>query len=397
MDGCSEIDGFAIHTYSRGADPSSITDPKKMDPPWDKYYNGFQTYKDWLEAIPTQYKDREIHISETDQDDAWLDEPNTWVQAAYAEINKHNEIEGTQKICSMVLYRWPKSDKFYIEGLGNVYNDIKAAVAKGYTWTDKEDPPVSEEWNVVYQNPCEDYHYWGETPQIKVLDGWIVNWDPSMPRPEMDFKYDPQPEVCPWNHPRSGVGFHINTKFDWWMRTEEAISIGAGLRTKMVMGLMVAAHGFEGAPDKLGDCGMLIGISSPDITDVHSDEIVWCEWWTVREPGTPGANLKEYEWIVAETPEIIPQVGQVVLWIRCVANVAADISAGHFDDIQIQQFGGTPTPPVGNHTITTITITQLDGTEISRSESEAQITCGDVDPEACALAQQLAGMLCPST
>lgn len=344
INACQDVDGFALHTYSRGSHPASITSEDKMEPPYQHLYSGFRTYRDWMAAIPRQYRDRPTYITETDQNDAWLDEPNTWVQAAYAEINDWNQDPDHQAIRAVILYRWPKYDPYFIVGKGHVIDDFRRAQSHVYTWQNEEEPPVEKDWTATYSNHCEDYHEAGEHPPITVLDGWVVNWADESARPEMTFKFDPQVEVCPWDKPRSGVGFLPYATFNWWMHTEAPISIAAGIRTKLEVALMVVAHGISGDAGKIGDCGMVVGIGGPGVTDINSADILWSDWHTVRDPTQPGANLKEYEWITAETPEIIPTVGQASLWIRCVANVAADISAGHFDLIRVMQV--TDAPPV---------------------------------------------------
>ena len=130
---CGDVDGFALHTYSRGPDPSSITSEAKMDAPYQEYYNGFRTYLDWLAAIPAQYRDRPIYLTETNQNQAWADVNSGWVKAAYAEINRWNQTGGPV-IRSLILYRWPHYDGYYIEGKSGVIEDFQEAQVFGHTW-----------------------------------------------------------------------------------------------------------------------------------------------------------------------------------------------------------------------------------------------------------------------
>lgn len=150
---CPDIDGFALHTYSRGADPASITSQAKMDPPYDHLRKGFRTYLDWMWAIPPRCRDLPVYITETDQNDAWENVNNGWVQAAYEEINTWNSLQGTQKIRAMLLYRWPHYDKYGISGLSGVIEDFKQAVSRGYTSAPtEEEEPVPNPENKV-RNP----------------------------------------------------------------------------------------------------------------------------------------------------------------------------------------------------------------------------------------------------
>ena len=335
-----DLDGVAIHTYTHGADPTLVTDNTKMNPPGQAYFWNFRVYRDLLEHVPDHTP---IYITETNQEGPWTDTNSGWVEEAYKEINGWNQANLHKTIRALCLYRWTH-DQWEFRDKAGVQADLLEAIEAGYKWTEG-DPPMGD-WIATYTNHCDDYHLWGSHPPIKVLDGWSLFWNPTKPRPEMDFKYDPQPEVYPADPPRSGVGFLPYAEFDWWMRTTNPITIKAGVRTRLSIPLMIVAHGMGGDPSKLGDCGMRFGFSGPDDTEITSPNIVWSEWRTVRDPNQPGANADEYVWYPDETPEIIPQIGQAHLWIRCVANVAADISAGHFDLIQVLHYEDSTPPPV---------------------------------------------------
>jgi hypothetical protein len=62
---------------------------------------------------------------ETDQLEPWADTNSGWVKAAYSEIDNWNRTPGTIKINSLVLYRWPKFDDWWIIGKNGVINDFK--------------------------------------------------------------------------------------------------------------------------------------------------------------------------------------------------------------------------------------------------------------------------------
>lgn len=78
---------------------------------------------------------------------------------------------------------------------------------------------------------------------------------------------------------------------------------------------------------------MRVGISPADVYDPLSDNIIWSDWWVVRD-----TLANERVWHEAFTPEFIPQVGGARLWIQCNADVAVAISAGHWDDERIEQW-----------------------------------------------------------
>jgi hypothetical protein len=139
VDLCDRVDGFALHTYSRGPAPASITSEQKMDAPYQLYYNGFRTYRDWLDAIPIEYELRPCYITETNQNQPWVDVNTGWVKAAYQEIDAWNG-SGGQVIRSLCLYRWPRYDQYFIEGKRGVIEDFKEAQQFGYVW-EKQPPP----------------------------------------------------------------------------------------------------------------------------------------------------------------------------------------------------------------------------------------------------------------
>lgn len=150
----TNLDGFALHTYTHGPEPALITDLKRfgmddhgnwVDPgnilSW-QYYN-FLAYRTYLGMIPTRWRHLPVFITETDQDDPWADDDSGWVQAAYAEIDRWNQQPHAQQIRALLLYRWPKvgewpanpnDDRWWIKGKDGVISDLKAALTQRYRW-----------------------------------------------------------------------------------------------------------------------------------------------------------------------------------------------------------------------------------------------------------------------
>jgi len=374
------FDAVCLHIYTHGSDPRLITSPQTMDPPYQDRYFHFQHYKQMIDRIPPQCRGLPVYITETNEnipEDGWLDEPNTWIQEMYREIDSWNQTE-EPKIHCVCLYCWDmRGDMQYIQGKSSVYQDLALAVAKAYTNGLEEKPPVEENWSIVYENHCNDYYDQDGEPEVTVPVGYHVEWVGV--RPEMDRKYTPQPEVFPEDPPYSGVGFHVYNTFDWTLISSQPVSVAAGKRTKLEVALMVIAHGFDDDPDKLGDCGMQIGVGEPGGVQY------WSEWQAVRDG--PGGNLNQGEWVVVETPEFVPTVGQVEVYIRCVANVPAAISAGHYDRIRIwQEDGGSP-PPAGEYVVV---VYDPNGAEVARCSFPAVGS----DPQICALAQEIVALSC---
>ncbi|MFO7916682.1 MAG: LysM domain-containing protein [Anaerolineae bacterium] len=131
-----ELDGIALHTYGRDADPANIVSEVCMDPPFDHRRKTFRTYIDFMEAIPESLQHLPVYITETDQNIAWVDVNNGWVQEAYTEINRWNGDVTHQRIRSLILYRWERhtGDIWYIQGKRGVINDFREALQHEYRW-----------------------------------------------------------------------------------------------------------------------------------------------------------------------------------------------------------------------------------------------------------------------
>ena len=131
-----ELDGIALHTYGRDAEPANITGEARMDPPFENRRKMFRTYIDYMGAIPESLRHLPVYLTETDQNIAWVDANTGWVQEAYAEINRWNSDLTHQKIRCMLLYRWEqhRGDIWYIRGKHDVIGDFRAALQHEYRW-----------------------------------------------------------------------------------------------------------------------------------------------------------------------------------------------------------------------------------------------------------------------
>ncbi len=139
-DGC---DGITIHTYSHGSDPNLIYDESKMRS-FPQYFYHFKAYRDFMHAVPQNMRHLPVYITETDQDVPWRNENTGWVRNAYGEINWWNQQPGNQQIRSLILYRWPKIDKWYIEGKQGVIDDFRQALQNNYRWKPMPQPAPSQ-------------------------------------------------------------------------------------------------------------------------------------------------------------------------------------------------------------------------------------------------------------
>lgn len=142
--------GFALHAYTHGPDPALISDETLLPPPFQQHHREFRVYRDFMAAVPREMRHLPVFITETDQSTPWLDDNHGWVQAAYAEINEWNQanrLDGLpdsqrqttrQQIRALVLYRWPRLDRWFIAGKFGVVADFEAAVQHGYRWQGSE-------------------------------------------------------------------------------------------------------------------------------------------------------------------------------------------------------------------------------------------------------------------
>lgn len=128
-----ELDGIAVHAYTHGPEVYKIYNSFPMDPPFSNYQYNFRTYQDFLWAVPESMRKLPVYITETDQNDTWVDANNSWVQYAYGEINNWNTAPGKrQKVHCLVLYRWRNYDKYGIEGKRGVIEDFEEAMEERY-------------------------------------------------------------------------------------------------------------------------------------------------------------------------------------------------------------------------------------------------------------------------
>lgn len=132
--GAGGCDGFVLHAYTHGGDPSLITSEEKLGPPYQNYHSEFRAYTDFMAAVPEAMRRLPVYITETDQGGPWLDVNSGWVKQAYAEINGWNQQPANQQIRALVLYRWPKQDRWHISGKTGVMEDIRDVLKLEYRW-----------------------------------------------------------------------------------------------------------------------------------------------------------------------------------------------------------------------------------------------------------------------
>ena len=131
--GPDQCDGITLHTYSHGPEVDKIWSDAKMAPPFQAYHFHFHAYQDFMRAIPANMRHLPVYITETDQEQEWRNENTGWVRHAYGDIDNWNR-NNLQKIRCLLLYRWPRLDKWFIEGKQGVIEDFQQAMDFKYQW-----------------------------------------------------------------------------------------------------------------------------------------------------------------------------------------------------------------------------------------------------------------------
>jgi len=154
LDHIEDLDGIALHTYTHWLNVGLITRPTVFQDPFlqpgtpQEHYYDFQAYRPFAEAIPEQWRERPIYITESNHWVALEHEPRTpaeegrvgwvnkdkgWIRAAYEEINRWNNTSHAQQIQCLLIYRWT-GDAWAIERLREVHKDFEGALDHDYRW-----------------------------------------------------------------------------------------------------------------------------------------------------------------------------------------------------------------------------------------------------------------------
>jgi hypothetical protein len=325
---CESVDAFALHTYSRGPSPQSIHSQDKMDPPYDSLYNGFQTYRDWMAAIPPRYKELPVYLTEVDQNEPWADVNSGWVKEAYAEIDAWNQ-NNKQQIWCMCLYRWPNYDQYVIEGKRGVIEDFKEAIAQGYKW--KEDDVATVVFSDGFENGFPAYEGEGE---LMVARGWTPAWledessDTILNRPEF------KPAGAAQVHTGAGAqAIHSSySTVDGAMKKVFAVVPGNKYQVS-VWGMGITGSGSQ------PKMGMIVGVDQGETTGYSGKADVESEWWSQDVAG-----WRNDVWKQLVTPGFVATYSKITVYLRFVTNFAIPANA-HFDDFQIVLVEGGVEPP----------------------------------------------------
>jgi hypothetical protein len=131
----AQADGIALHCYTHDFKANQITDEQLMDPPFHQRHFNFRAYRDFLNALPTQFRALPVFITETNPYAGWRDSNSGWLQNAYKEIDAWNADPTHQPIQALILFRWqtlPDHLAWSIQDKPALIADFRAALAAGY-------------------------------------------------------------------------------------------------------------------------------------------------------------------------------------------------------------------------------------------------------------------------
>ncbi len=133
--GADNLDGITLHTYTHGQSEDQIWAEDKQDAEGYRHLRKtFRTYRDFIDALPAAMRQLPLYITEINPHPTWEDRNTRWVQRAYGEIDYWNK-NNSQKIRSVILFRWTKSDQRWgFEGKNGVIDDFRQALDFRYKW-----------------------------------------------------------------------------------------------------------------------------------------------------------------------------------------------------------------------------------------------------------------------
>lgn len=145
---CENPTAIACHSYTHGYDPALIRSEAMMNPPYENCHYNFRAYRDFLGAVPEEFRHLPAYITETDQYETWRDQANGWVPEAYREINEWNWGPDSQVIRALFLYRW-SGDKWHIKDKQGVIEDFLTAQEYMYEWPQETIPPDPDQPRIL--------------------------------------------------------------------------------------------------------------------------------------------------------------------------------------------------------------------------------------------------------
>lgn len=137
--GRNELEGIALHTYSRGYNVADIPRDFRMGEPYQHRQSGFRSYRDYMAAMPEAFRDLPVFITESNGNSPWNNYQGGWIDAIYREIAGWNKEAGNQQIHALCLFRWAAHDQQWdMSQQAQVRNDFAQVLAQNYTWNEDQ-------------------------------------------------------------------------------------------------------------------------------------------------------------------------------------------------------------------------------------------------------------------
>lgn len=365
-----QYDGIVLHCYTHGHDPTLITSTKTMDTPHQNRHYEFRAYRDFMSVIPDRAP---VWITETNpgairERPEWEHENNGWVQEAYAEINNWNRHYPARQIRGLCLYRYPRIDRWWIQGNAGVEADFAAAVAMGYEWIE-EDQPVT-----TIIDGLDSFYDYNDDGHLQSPLDWVPVWlhnneDGVLDRPEFKKAGSDQTRTGAGAAAIHGAFSTLNGA----LRRSFNVGLGEGVRA----GVYVRKEAVE------GNSGIQIGIDPTGQGVINEDRIEWSEWYSVNSP-----DWKPMAWRLREV-ETIAQGNVITVFLRA-KNDQKVRSHYHFDDFTLTTSGVVPPDPPPTGTWRTVTYDPA-----GHVAGEFTFEGPSVNPQICAHAQAIVGLTCP--
>jgi len=131
----NQVDGIALHCYTHDFNADQITSDDMMAAPFTNRHFNFRAYRDFLNALPDDFRTLPVFITETNPYAGWRNSNLKWIQTAYAEINTWNADPAHQPIQALILFRWQTladHPEWGIQDKSALMDDLQAALTAGY-------------------------------------------------------------------------------------------------------------------------------------------------------------------------------------------------------------------------------------------------------------------------
>lgn len=132
LNAVTKLDFLVLHSKTQDSKPANVDSGFKFShPPLLGRHLHFNAYKDLLERVPSKHRHLTAIIAEANPQrraggkNGWdCNKAGEWVHRAFANVQRHNAKQGTQKITAVIFYRF-RHDAWTIENCSGALNAIK--------------------------------------------------------------------------------------------------------------------------------------------------------------------------------------------------------------------------------------------------------------------------------